>query len=110
MNALRDEDGLHLEDFFDWGKPAMANEVSPAVEAEALQREIAAIARDYSEGGRLLGREELLKVLTRGEPGRLTLYALRRRLVQMERAGLLRVGRGKAGIRLTELGEHQLLD
>lgn len=115
--ALRDEDGIRLDDLpfeesYSVQRPSEESEEnvgapsydSKVGEAFALQRQIAGAAKDYEDGGAILGREALLNLLHERGYGSLTMYGLRQRIIQMEQKGLLKGGRGKAGIRLTEQG------
>lgn len=128
MYALRDENGLRMEDLLKEKDPVFMNQSyhagglesveskeepvfwkSPVETEEMIRFQIAYIVRDYNESGHILGREALLKTLQENQAGQMTMYALRKRLSYMEAEGLLQIGRGKAGIRLTKKGRQWIL-
>lgn len=117
MLALADGGRLTERDVPEWGffreTEPESFEYRPAVGAEAevfrLNSESLEILRLIGDGtvaGRIMGRAILLEKL-REEPrlAELTEYRLRKRLSELERAGLITMGRGRVGILLTKYGE-----
>ena len=138
MFALRDENGLRIEDLPEEEisfcidrtdhldrlenteignsdlKPLPEQEEatrwkSPAETEEKIWYCIVCIIRDYNDTGQILSRETLLKSLHTSLDGQMSMYTLRQKLSRMKDEGLLQKGRGKGGIRLTDQGRQWII-